>query len=148
MIICIPVFGTRVSPRFDCAKEFLIAHIKGENILSQEKIFVDSLSMNERIICLKDSGVNTLICGGIDNVSSRLISLNNIKIYSWITGEAEDALKSLINGNVSSCSMMARGGRRCGKWKFLNKADNPNTGFRKRHCHNRRKGNNNFSPII
>ena len=118
MKIAIALFGSRVSPRFDCAPAFRIVETNAGKILNTEDISAEKWDVWDRIKKLKELGVNALICGGIDMFSIQQLNRRDIKVYSWITGEAEDALRCLIRGQLKSGFMMASGGRCCGRWRF------------------------------
>ena len=114
MKIAIPLFDERVSPRFDCARSFLLAVAENGRAIEREEIPAAVWSPLERVEVLKELGVDTLICGGIDEVSSRRLILRHVKIYSWVTGLAEEALQSLLKGELKPRAMVGPGGRCCG----------------------------------
>ena len=118
MKIAIPLFNERVSPRFDCARSFLLAVAENGRAVKREEIPAALWSPLERVERLRELGVDTLICGGIDEASSRRLILHDIKLYSWVTGLAEEALQSLLKGGLKSCAMVGPGGRCFGMWKF------------------------------
>ena len=118
MKVAIAVFGTRVSPRFDCAPAFRVVETDDGRILSSEDVSAEKWSVWDRIKNLSDSDVEVLICGGIDGFSAQQISGRGIRIHSWITGEIEDALSCLLRGELESHLMMGPGGRCCGRWQF------------------------------
>jgi len=116
--IATAIFKSRVSPRFDCAPEMLIIEKNNSDISERRKINTEGLTALERIKQLNKWDINVLICGGIDEQSMQLIGANNIKIYSWITGEYEDAVSSFMTGKLASGNMMGPGGISQGKWRF------------------------------
>lgn len=116
--IAIALFGNRVSPRFDCAPAFRVAETDAGKILNSEDISAEKWNVWDRIKKLSELGVETLICGGIDGFCAQQISEHGIRIYSWITGEAEDAITCLIRGQLESGFMIGSGGRCCGRWQF------------------------------
>ena len=134
----IALFGTRVSPRFDCAPAFRVVETDKRQILNSKNVSVQEWSVMERVKGLSELGVKALICGGIDGFSAQQLSLHGIRVYSWITGEAEDALAALIKGELESGLMMAPGGRCCGRWQF----GDARSGRRRRG-----RGRQGFSPI-
>jgi predicted Fe-Mo cluster-binding NifX family protein len=118
MKIAIPVFNTRISPRFDCAKKFLVVSL-GSDSVDQQELAADTWSPLERVHKLKEWGVNILICGGIDRFSERLLNcFENLMVYSWVTGEAQDALTCFLKGKMESGLMIGEGGNRSGRWEF------------------------------
>ena len=118
MKIAIAIFGTRVSPRFDFAPGFMLVEMTNGEIVSRREIPAEGWDGFERIKELAELAVETVICGAIDQFSLRQLEVRGIKVYSWITGEAEDALSSFQKGQLKSGFMMAQGGRCCGRWRF------------------------------
>jgi predicted Fe-Mo cluster-binding NifX family protein len=118
MKIAIPLFNTRISPRFDCATKFLLA-LFGSDLVDKQVVQTGTLSSLEKINKLKELNINILICGGIDRASMQLLnSFEGLMIYSWVTGEAEDALNCFLKGKLESCLMIGEGGIISGRWKF------------------------------
>ena len=118
MKIAIALFGSRVSPRFDYAPGFRIVQTEHGEIQHTKEIDTDKCDVINRIKKLAESGVEALICGGIDGFSASQLSYHGIKIYSWITGQADDALNCLLKGQLESGFMMAPGGRCGGRWRL------------------------------
>ena len=59
-------------------------------------------------------GVDTVICGGIDRWSVESLRSEGVTIYGWVTGEVEDAVESLLSGELDSEATVQAGGRcRC-----------------------------------
>jgi predicted Fe-Mo cluster-binding NifX family protein len=121
MKIAIPLFDRRVSPRFDCAQDFLLASVENGEIIERRKLLASDWTCRERVKKLCELGVETLICGGIDRLSAGLLAFYGVMIYSWVTGMAEDALRTFLRGELESGTMVGSGGRPCGKWRFRGK---------------------------
>ncbi len=116
--IGVAVFKSRISPRFDCAPQMLILAEDSIGFTERRIIDTEGWTALERIKKLNELQVKILICGGIDEHSRQLINAGNIKIYSWITGEYEDALSCYLAGKLASGNMMGPGGTSRGKWRF------------------------------
>ena len=114
MKIAIPTFGTRVSPRFDCAQEIAIVTV-GEGRLSERlELPASDWPPHERIHRLRELGVDTVICGGIDRWTTRALQSAGVTIYGWVAGEVGDALAALLKGDLDEEAAMQGGGRcRC-----------------------------------
>jgi len=100
MKIAIPVFGTRVSPRFTCTDQFLLVEAEKGEITQREII---SVSESHPLRCtriLVEKGVDVIICGGINRVSEQQLDYHNIMIFSWINGEVEEVLDSFLKGDL------------------------------------------------
>ena len=118
MKIAIALFESRVSPRFDYAPAFRVVETDDGKILNTKDISAEKWNVWDRIKKLNELGVESLICGGIDGFSAQQLNLHGIRIYSWITGEADDALGCLLRGDLESGFMMGPGGQCCGRWQF------------------------------
>lgn len=118
MKVAIPLFTTRVAPRFDIAADFLLVKVDDGRIAKRRVVAAGSWEPIDRVRRLVEMGVDTVVCGGIDRFSDRQLESRGIRVFSWITGEAEDALVCLVRGELESRSMMGPGGRCCGRWRF------------------------------
>ena len=118
MKVAVPLFDTRVSPRFDCAPAFLLATVQSGALTERQTADAQGDSPRARAEWLLGLGVQAVICGGIDAHSAQLLELNGIAVYSWVTGEAEDALTAMAAGRLKPMMMMGPGGRCCGRWRF------------------------------
>ena len=123
MKIAIPLFEKRISPRFDCAQSFLLAVAENGEVVERKELPAALWTPLERVKKLKDLGVDTLICGGIDEVSARRLIFYRVRIYSWVTGRAEEAIYSLLRGGLESGIMVGPGGHRRGRWRLRGNND-------------------------
>lgn len=118
MKIAIPLFGSRISPRFDCAQVFFFGKAVNGVVIERQKLPAEGLSTLARVGKLLEWGVDVLICSGIDRISDQQLGRHGIRIYAWVTGEVEDALNCFLSGGLEAGIMVGSGGRRCGRWKF------------------------------
>ncbi|MCK4547184.1 MAG: hypothetical protein KAW17_07060 [Candidatus Eisenbacteria sp.] len=117
MVIAIPIFGSRVSPRFDHAQELLlIKEAEGRVVESKRVIFGDSGPL-ERVARLAALHTNVVICGGISGFLARQLAFRGVRVYSWVTGEAEDALGCFLTGQLET-GLMAGPRGPCGRWRL------------------------------
>jgi len=114
MKVAIPTFGSRVSPRFDCAQFFLIVTVDDGHPGEREEVAASSWAPHERINKLVEFGVDTVVCGGIDCWSAESLESAGIAVYGWVTGEIDDALAALVRGDLASEGATEAGGR-CGR---------------------------------
>jgi predicted Fe-Mo cluster-binding NifX family protein len=98
--IAIPLLGKRISPRFDHAQGFLLVRAENSKIIDRQEIPTEGCTPLARVRKLSELVINTLICGGIDRTSAQQLSLNGVRIYSWLTGKAEDALRCFLKGRL------------------------------------------------
>ena len=98
MIIAMPLFGSEVSPRFDCAGQFLIARVEEGRIIDLKQIGMAESNPIQRARKLADWKVNKLICGGIDGFCTRILNGMGIQVIPWVAGNAQEALEKHIAG--------------------------------------------------
>jgi predicted Fe-Mo cluster-binding NifX family protein len=118
MKIAIPVFHTKISPRFDSSQGFILLEIEKSSVMKRKELPTKDWPLPDKIKQLIDLGVDTLICGGIDLKSMQHLNFNGIKVYSWITGEVEDALTCFLNERLESGDILGIHGKRKGRWRF------------------------------
>jgi predicted Fe-Mo cluster-binding NifX family protein len=118
MIVAIPAFDSKVSPRFDTAQELIVLEMDNGTIINRERRALDSGSVSGKIKVLLDLGVNTLICGGIDRLSRQQLRFNRIEVYAWVTGEIDDALSCFLSNGLNSGTILGSNGKKVGRWQF------------------------------
>ena len=118
MRVAIPIFQSKISPRFDSTQEFVLLEIEKSKVTKREDIPTRGWSLSAKLKQMVDLGVDTLICGGIDLESMQQLSFSGIKVYSWITGEVEDVVTCFLNRGLESGVILGARGRRKGRWNF------------------------------
>jgi predicted Fe-Mo cluster-binding NifX family protein len=116
MKIAIPLFENRISPRLDCAKKVLVV-----NFLEREKKVVSSEEKEFQNVENTDfyisNEIDTVICGGISIEMQAFLLKHEIRVISWVTGEAQKALDLFINGKLASGAMLCPG-MKLRRWRF------------------------------
>ena len=102
MRIAIPIFGPRVSPRFDCAPSLLLFRVENGKVVEQGEVSLSELAPWQRLGRVQELGIQIMICGGIDGYSARLLEAQQIQVFAWIAGEAEEAIKTFLRGELKS----------------------------------------------
>jgi len=92
--IAITIWGNRISPVFDAAHTLLVAQIENRMILKKNYVPFDPDSPQELIQVLEKMQTATLICGAISTKPADFIVEKNIKLISFVTGNALDFLDS------------------------------------------------------
>ncbi len=118
MKIAIPVFNSRISPRFDCAQEMLLVDIADGKIVAQWKISIDGLSAIEKNRTMLNLGVDTLICGGIDHHSMQWLKYHDLLVYAWLSGDVQDILTCFLTGGLTTKPILETTGRWCRRYRF------------------------------
>ena len=100
MMIAIPTFGVRVSPRFDCAETIMIVSVDADTPPERHEIVAAGWTPRERINRLIDLGVGAVVCGGIDLRSAESFRSAGIVVYSGVVGDVDEALAALLRGDA------------------------------------------------
>ncbi len=116
MRVAIPTFGPRVSPRFDCAPDLLLFTLEGGKVVGSEKFSLQAWDRVQRLHKLKDLGVQTLICGGIDGHSTQVLADYRIRVIGWVAGDADEAMRSFLEGTLRPGVELCPPCRRGQKW--------------------------------
>jgi predicted Fe-Mo cluster-binding NifX family protein len=56
----------------------------------------------DRVRLLRDQGVDTLICGGMQAFYEDLLRANGFEVISWVSGLVEDLLLAHLDGSLAS----------------------------------------------
>jgi predicted Fe-Mo cluster-binding NifX family protein len=100
MKIAIPLFGNRISPRFDFSPEMWIITIEGKEVMDQERLSMGNLNLPQRLDHLAARGVDKVICGGIDGFSVNQLGNRGIDVVQDVIGEAQLAFDLFMKGRL------------------------------------------------
>jgi predicted Fe-Mo cluster-binding NifX family protein len=118
MKIAIPLFGNRISPRFDFSPELWIITVEDGQVVYQEKLSMENLNLSQRLDQLTYYRVNQVICGGIDGFCLNQLGSKEIRVLHNIVGEAEVAFRLFMKGRLRpGCCCERRRGRGFCAWK-------------------------------
>lgn len=125
MKLAITIWGNRVSPVFDAAGTLLIAQVENRIILEKSYTSFDPEALNELIKFLKKMQVSVLICGAISTKPADLIVENNIKLISFVTGNAMNFLENFARRQTIGKAFMMPGCSRQYCWHRKTKPFHP-----------------------
>jgi predicted Fe-Mo cluster-binding NifX family protein len=100
MKVCIPIEGTMVSQHFGHTPEFLIVAVENGKVVSRK---VEKSPGHEPGLLPKlmaSWGVTHVITGGLGQKAREMFNERNIKVISGVTGTAEDALHTFLEGKL------------------------------------------------
>jgi predicted Fe-Mo cluster-binding NifX family protein len=118
MKVAIPIFGSRISPRFDFSPEMWIIEVERGEVVSQEKLPTTNLNLPQRLEQITSNGVEKVICGGIDDFSRNQLGCRGIDVVQDIIGDAEIVFDLFVRGRLRpGLRCEKRGGRRMCGWK-------------------------------
>jgi len=96
----IPLLGPRVAPRFMFSSSLLVAKIKNKEVISTKTKNTENLDEYRRLELLLDLEVDVIVCGGISQSMSELISDCNINVICNVAGEYEEIINAYAQGKL------------------------------------------------
>jgi predicted Fe-Mo cluster-binding NifX family protein len=100
-----------------------LAKVEDKQVIEKKELSLAEHDFFRRCALIKELEVDTLICGGINGFTIRLLDWRNVRVVSPIAGEVEDVLQRYLQGKLDMsfpklCATRAqqryRGGRRKG----------------------------------
>ncbi|MBE0584779.1 MAG: NifB/NifX family molybdenum-iron cluster-binding protein [Desulfofustis sp.] len=101
MKIAMTVWGNRVSPVFDSAQTILLAEIKDQTVIWEQREFIAGQIPTRLARMLVDKGIDTLICGAISEQPAGIIEASGIKLISFVSGNAAKLLEACATGTLN-----------------------------------------------
>ena len=100
--IAIPRMGETVAPCFEYCCTMAIYTTSGRHILDQIDFPIRSREPLDRVRLLRDQKVDTLICGGMQDVFEKMLQGSGFEVISWVSGAVEDLLEVYLGGRLTS----------------------------------------------
>lgn len=101
-LVAMPVYEERISPLLDVSERFVIFEVKGEAVTQKIEISIDAENERFRIRKLKELGVSVIISGAVSRYLSHIITGTGLKLIPWISGPADDVIKSFLDNTLIS----------------------------------------------
>jgi predicted Fe-Mo cluster-binding NifX family protein len=108
MKIAVPRLGEAVAPCFGYCSTMAIFTVDSGRVVNQIDFPLKSGEPFDRVRLLRDQGVNTIICGGMQDVFEAALRVNGIQVISWVSGNVDDLLRLYLRGQL----VAARPGQR------------------------------------
>jgi predicted Fe-Mo cluster-binding NifX family protein len=99
--IAIPRFGEAVAPCFEYSATIAIFTVEDGKVVSQRDFTLQSQQEFDRVRLLRDQGVNTLICGGVQDRFEDVIKALGIQVISWVSGDVENLIDQFLRGKLT-----------------------------------------------
>ncbi len=107
MKILITVRKNWVAPRFDLTSEVVIALCEDQHILgSPRTILMTRPSAEELCALIIKEGINTVICGGIEESHLQYLAWKKIRVIDSVVGPYAEALKAAVAGFLQSGTIL------------------------------------------
>ncbi len=98
--VAIPRFRSRISPVFDTCTRVLLIDLENNREVGRQEIYLNGMSMSERVTVLKNTNIQTIICCGIREVLYNMLINAEISLISGIAGEVEEVLDAFLSDRL------------------------------------------------
>jgi predicted Fe-Mo cluster-binding NifX family protein len=95
--VAIPTFRSRVSPVLDSCTRVLLVEVEDNREIERNEMYLDELSLTERMNILRKSRVTTVICGGISDMLQNMLQSAKICLISGIAGEIDQVVAAYLS---------------------------------------------------
>jgi len=119
--IAITIWGNRISPVFDAAGTLLVAQIENRMIIKKTYKSFNPAIPYDLIKILKKMQISVLICGAISTKPADLIVENDIKLVSFVTGNAIKLLDNFAHKQTIEKTFMMPGCSKQYCWRYKSK---------------------------
>lgn len=89
-----------VFQHFGHTEQFKVYEIENNSVVSSRVLSSDGEGHSALAQMLDNENVNKLICGGIGGCAVKALNEAGIEIFAGISGNADEAVKSLLNGTL------------------------------------------------
>ena len=100
MRVAIPRMAESVAPCFEYCCTMAIYTTSGGRVLDQVDFPLRSREPLDRVRLLRDQRVDTLICGGMQDVFEKMLRGSGLEVISWVSGSVEDLLDMYLRGRL------------------------------------------------
>lgn len=104
MKVAIPRFGESVAPCFGYCATMAIFTIRDGRVVEQIDFPLRSEEPFDRVRLLRDQEVDTIICGGVQDILEDALCASDIRVISWVSGSVDDLLEIFLRGQLVSGS--------------------------------------------
>lgn len=101
MKIAVTFENDKIFQHFGHTEQFKMYEVENGNIVSSEVLDTNGAGHGAIAEFLANNHVNVVICGGIGGGAKIALENNNIKLYGGVSGNADDAVKALLAGNLN-----------------------------------------------
>ena len=92
--------GESVAPCFEYSATIAIYKVEDGRVVDQFDFPIRSREPLDRVRLLKNQQVDTIICGGVQDVFEDLLRANGFQLISWVTGPVEDLMALYLRGQL------------------------------------------------
>lgn len=74
--------------------------VESGRVIDQIDFRLQSREPFDRVRLLRDQQVDTIICGGVQDVYEASLRANGIRVISWVSGSVSDLLALFVRGQL------------------------------------------------
>ena len=100
MKVAIPRHGETVAPCFGHCTTMAIFTLQDGRVVDQIDFPLSSQEPFDRVRLLRDQEIDTIICGGVQDVHEDSLRGSGIEVISWVSGEVDDLLRLFQRGQL------------------------------------------------
>ena len=101
MRIGIPVWGSRISPVFDTARNLVVVDVAEGREVGRTEDDLTGVLPAQRAARLRSLGVEALLCGAISRPLAGMLASYGIAVVPWMSGSFEEVLSAYASGLLS-----------------------------------------------
>lgn len=103
----IPIQGDFVAPRFDLAREILIARYEDGVLQGDPRtIIMESPSEEELCQMAVEEHITDMVCGGIDELHYNFLVWKKVNILDAVIGDWQTALEKALEGSLKQGAIL------------------------------------------
>jgi predicted Fe-Mo cluster-binding NifX family protein len=95
--------GDNVAPCFGNCSMISIYTIRDGRLAKRMDFPLRSRDPFDRVRLLRDQEVETIICGGVQDLLEAILQASGITVISWVSGSMDDLLDLYIRGQLVPC---------------------------------------------
>jgi predicted Fe-Mo cluster-binding NifX family protein len=103
MKVAVPRTGAFVAPSLGHCTMMSIYTIRSGHVVDQLDFPLRSPDPLDRVRLLRDQQVETIICGGIQDLIEDILRASGMTVISWVSGAVGDLLDLFIHGQLVPC---------------------------------------------
>jgi len=99
MVIGVPTWEDRVSPVLDTAERVVVVDTDG-GPASTRVVALGGLSPRQRVVAMREAGIDVLICGGITRRLLEALTVGGMTVVPWVSGPVEEVIDAFGRGRL------------------------------------------------
>ncbi len=100
--VAIPIFKSRVSPAFDSCTRVLLIDLEKKREIERRELYLEGLSLSERVTLFQKLHITTVICGGISDVLHNMLEGAGIYTITGIAGVVEKVMVAFLSNRLDT----------------------------------------------